>query len=84
MASVDFDVTLPLICFCSTLILMLTNFISFFSFSNNPRVALGKKIAKRIRSARKLFKLLKFIDEWKAFEKGYKDFSASNLSEAMR
>ena len=36
-------------------------------FSKNPKVATAAKLVKQIRSARKMFKLLKFIDEYKSF-----------------
>ena len=36
-------------------------------FSKNPKVATARKLVKQIRSARKMFKLLKFIDEYKSF-----------------
>ena len=37
------------------------------SWSKTNKVIMARKVAKRIRSARKMFKLLKFIDEYKAF-----------------
>ena len=45
---------------------------------------MARRVAKRIRSARKMFKLLKFIDEYKTFQKGMSNFSAGNLGSAMK
>ena len=44
-------------------------------FSNNPRVVTADRLVKQIRSARKMFKLLKFIDTYKSFRKHFKSFS---------
>ena len=45
---------------------------------------MANKIAKRIRNARKMFKLLKFVDSYRAFKKGVPEFSFSKLSEASK
>ena len=50
----------------------------------NPRVKMANKIAKRIRNARKMFKLLKFVDAYRSFQKGVPEFSFSKLGSASK
>ena len=58
--------------------------IPYISYKTDPKYQVSLNLVKKIRSGRKMFKLLKFIDEYKEFVYEASEFNFSKLYGAFR